>query len=82
MSDLTRRDTLQILAGIPLLAAGLSPQTVVRGVEAARRARGSGSPYTPVFFTAHEYQTVVVLVDYIIPRDGRSGSFCSFPVSR
>lgn len=74
MSDLTRRDTLQILAGIPLLAAGLSPQTVVRGVEAARRARGSGSPYTPVFFTAHEYQTVVVLVDYIIPRDGRSGS--------
>jgi gluconate 2-dehydrogenase gamma chain len=74
MSDLTRRDTLQILAGIPLLAAGLSPQTVVRGVEAARRARESGTAYTPVFFTAHEYQTVVVLVDYIIPRDGRSGS--------
>ena len=74
MSDLTRRDTLQILAGIPLLAAGLSPQTVVRGVEAARRARQSGNPYTPVFFTTHEYQTVVVLVDIIIPRDDRSGS--------
>jgi gluconate 2-dehydrogenase gamma chain len=70
----TRRETIQILAGIPLLAAGLSPQTVVRGVEAARRARDAGSPYTPVFFTPHEYQTVVVLVDYIIPRDGRSGS--------
>jgi gluconate 2-dehydrogenase gamma chain len=74
MPDVTRRETIQILAGIPLLAAGLSPQTVVRGVEAARRARDAGSPYTPVFFTPHEYQTVVVLVDYIIPRDGRSGS--------
>jgi len=74
MSDLTRRESLRILAGIPLLAAGLSPQTVVRGVQAARRARESGSPYTPVFFTAHEYQTVVVLVDLIIPRDERSGS--------
>ncbi len=43
-------------------------------MEAARRARESGNPYTPVFFTAHEYQTVVVLVDFIIPRDERSGS--------
>lgn len=74
MSDLTRRESLQVLAGIPLLAAGLSPQTIVRGVEASRRARESGSPYTPVFFTAHEYQTVVVLVDLVIPRDDRSGS--------
>jgi gluconate 2-dehydrogenase gamma chain len=74
MPDVTRRETIQILAGIPLLAAGLSPQAVVRGVEAARRARQTGSPYTPVFFTAHEYQTVVVLVDIVIPRDERSGS--------
>jgi hypothetical protein len=74
MSDVTRRDTLQILAGIPLLAAGLSPRTIVRGVEASRRARESGSPYTPVFFTRHEYETVVVLADLIIPRDDRSGS--------
>jgi gluconate 2-dehydrogenase gamma chain len=74
MTDVTRRETIQILAGIPLLAAGLSPQAVVRGVEAARRARESGAPYTPVFFTAHEYQTVVVLADIIIPRDERSGS--------
>lgn len=74
MSDLTRRESLQVLAGIPLLAAGLSPQTIVRGVEASRRARESGSPYTPVFFTGHEYQTVVVLVDLVIPRDDRSGS--------
>ena len=74
MPDVTRRDTLQILAGIPLLAAGLSPRTVVRAVESARRAREAGAGYTPVFFTAHEYQTVVILVDIIIPRDERSGS--------
>ncbi|HEY5218885.1 MAG TPA: gluconate 2-dehydrogenase subunit 3 family protein, partial [Gemmatimonadaceae bacterium] len=28
----------------------------------------------PLFFTAHEWRTVRMLVDYIIPRDDRSGS--------
>ena len=45
----------------------------------AGRARGSrpagaATPFTPKFFTAHEYETVRLLVDLIIPRDERSGS--------
>ena len=31
-------------------------------------------PFTPKFFTAHEWRTVRLLADYIIPRDERSGS--------
>jgi hypothetical protein len=39
------------------------------GAKAARPAA-----FTPKFFTAHEYATVRVLVDLIIPKDERSGS--------
>ncbi len=39
------------------------------------RNQGRGGPqFEPRFFTAHEYQTVRILVDLIIPRDERSGS--------
>ena len=34
----------------------------------------SAAPYKPLFFTAHEWNTVRVLADIIIPRDERSGS--------
>ena len=39
-----------------------------------QRRRGAGAAFKPKFFTAHEYATVGVLVDLIIPRDERSGS--------
>jgi hypothetical protein len=42
--------------------------------ESAVLAEMQGAQFAPKFFTAHEYQTVRVLVDYIIPRDERSGS--------
>jgi gluconate 2-dehydrogenase gamma chain len=43
--------------------------------QAARQtARKTGTPFKPTFFTAHEYATVVILVDLIIPKDERSGS--------
>jgi len=35
---------------------------------------GAAPPFTPKFFTAHEWETVRALVDEIIPRDERSGS--------
>src|SRR5205807_1712176 len=44
--------------------------------EAAARARealGRGAPYEPKHFTAHEWDTVRLLVDLIIPKDDRSG---------
>jgi gluconate 2-dehydrogenase gamma chain len=67
--DLTRREMLGWLALVPLA----SP---LAAAESARRAliALSGSPYVPKFFTAHEWRTVRVLVDDIIPRDERSGS--------
>lgn len=70
--QVSRRDAVRLLAGIPLLAAGLSPRSVVRGTAAARSALAATS-FAPAFFTAHEYATVRVLVDLIIPKDDRSG---------
>src|SRR3984957_8834440 len=64
MSDLTRREMLAWMALVPLAS-----------IEAAHRAvEGMTAPYTPKFFTPHEWRTVRVLVDDIIPRDKRSGS--------
>jgi gluconate 2-dehydrogenase gamma chain len=64
MSDVSRREVLAWLATLPLAQATL----------AAERALALGAPYVPRFFTAHEWRTVRVLADYIIPRDDRSGS--------
>ena len=41
---------------------------------AQAQAAAKASAFKPKFFTAHEYATVAVLVDLIIPRDERSGS--------
>jgi hypothetical protein len=43
-------------------------------VAASRAALSTTSVYYPVFFTAHEWETVRLLVDIIIPRDEHSGS--------
>ena len=74
MSDLNRREALQVLGGIPLVAAGLSPASVLRAAESVREARASGAAFTPKFFTPHELATASLLADLIIPRDERSGS--------
>jgi hypothetical protein len=37
-------------------------------------AQKTATPFRPKFFTRHEYATVLVLVDLIIPKDERSGS--------
>ncbi len=74
MSDLNRREALQVLGGIPLVAAGLSPESVRRAALAARDVRASGADFTPKFFTPHELATASLLADLIIPRDERSGS--------
>jgi gluconate 2-dehydrogenase gamma chain len=79
MSEISRREAMRALAGIPLMAAGLSPGDVARATAAAQSAltalSASSAPFdfTPAFFTSHEYATVRVLVELVIPRDGRSG---------
>ena len=42
--------------------------------QAAAKKVTTAAPFKPKFFTAHEYATVRVLVDLIIPKDERSGS--------
>ena len=69
--DLTRRDALIILGTAPVAAALGGQQTKqapAQPVAAAAQAAG------PKFFNQHEWKTVHVLADYIIPKDDRSGS--------
>ena len=79
--QLSRRGALKAMAAaaaVPVLGTFEgSEEHLLRAREAAESAviaEMQGAPYTPKFFTRHEYQTVRVLVDYIIPRDERSGS--------
>lgn len=66
---LSRREALALLASAPIASA-----FACSGVDAARAQRAIGGDYRPTFFTAHEYETVTLLVDIIIPRDERSAS--------
>src|SRR5467141_138783 len=70
-----RRDAVQLLAVAPLTAAfRWTPQSVREASARAREALARGTPYEPKQFTTHEWETVRVLVDLIIPKDERSGS--------
>ena len=76
-SHLDRRDLLRLLASAPLAGLTWTPSEASAAVglaEGARQAAALGTAYTPKFFTTHEWNTVRVLVDLIIPRDERSGS--------
>ena len=74
-SGVTRREALGYLAALPLVGAiEFSPPAVQRALQAAERAQAGEAPAAPKFFTAHEWRTVRVLVDYVIPRDAKSGS--------
>lgn len=74
MSDMNRRDVLKALSMAPLAASiGVAPAHLER-VARKMEALETGATAAPTFFTAHEWSTVRLLVDYIIPRDARSGS--------
>jgi hypothetical protein len=78
---LSRREAIGLLAAIPLAAtpvAALGAPAMERAARAAADAladeAATGAPYVPKFFTAHEWRTVRLLADLVIPRDERSGS--------
>jgi hypothetical protein len=73
-----RRDFVKALAAAPLAAFAWSREDIERAAENV--ARLSEQRYAPVFFTAQEWRTVNVLVDDIIPADGRSGAATSAKV--
>jgi hypothetical protein len=77
--NLDRRALLKLLSSVPVAAGFAFTEAEARQAhhlaEAAREAsRQAGTPFTPQFFTDHEYQTVRLLCDLIIPADDRSGS--------
>jgi hypothetical protein len=66
---------VHLLAVAPLAAAfQWAPESVRQAALQARAAIKRGSPYEPKIFTSHEWETVRMLVDLIIPKDDRSGS--------
>lgn len=71
-AGMDRRDALKALALLPFAAAwDFSTPQIAR---ASKAFEASTVAYAPAFFTPAEWQTVRMLVDYIIPRDSRSGS--------
>src|SRR5712691_3597524 len=75
--EVGRRGILKLFGSVPL-AAGFA-LTGAQAQAAHQHAReeakaGKAGPYTPKFFMPHEWETVRVLVDIVIPRDERSGS--------
>ena len=80
MSGMDRRDALKALASAPVAAAAVTwteadVEAAHHAADQARQAaRQANVKYTPKFFKAHEWATVIALVDLIIPKDERSGS--------
>lgn len=79
-ADVSRREAIKSFALLGIATAlDVTPahlERAVAGVAAiGSPVTGHGSQqFVPRFFTRHEWQTVRVLVDYVIPRDARSGS--------
>jgi len=74
---LKRRDMLKVLGAVPaaaLLPAGAAAEMPMPHTTAMSAAPGAAASYEPKTLSAHEYKTVVVLSDIIIPADERSGS--------
>jgi gluconate 2-dehydrogenase gamma chain len=79
MSDIDRRTLLKLISSAPVAAGftwtDVEAQEAHQHAQSARTAeQGSRAAFKPKFFTAHEYATVRLLVDLIIPKDERSGS--------
>lgn len=68
----SRRNALKVLGTVPVAAALGAPQAAFAA--AVLPGFDAQAPAAPKFFTAHEWATVRMLVDYIIPRDEHSGS--------
>ena len=82
-AGITRRDIVKLLGLAPIAATlewtGVDIDRAARRVAAlaapsAESLSSARSAGVPQFFTPSEWETVRVLVDYVIPKDARSGS--------
>ena len=77
LNPVNRRTVLKMLSAGPIAALAIT-ETEARQAHhqvqtAKQAAQKTGTAFKPKFFTAHEYETVRLLVDLIIPADDRSG---------
>ena len=70
-----RREAVELLAVAPFVGRlPLPPDAAAQGARFVRELLATpAQTYTPQFFSPHEWQTVRVLVDLVIPKDARSG---------
>ena len=74
--SVSRREMVATMAAtagafaIPVPARAIAAGQVVSAAHVAR----PGAAYTPKVYGAHEWATVVMLVDYVIPKDASSGA--------
>lgn len=79
-SQIKRRDMLKVLGAAPAAAlvtirsAQAETMQAMPGMHAATQAAPATGPYKLQYLTGHEYKTVTVLSDWIIPADEKSGS--------
>ena len=78
MTDIGRRGILKMLGTVPVAGLALSPAEALQAHEQAQKevaaSAKKGLAFAPKFFTAHEWATVRLLADIVIPKDERSGS--------
>jgi gluconate 2-dehydrogenase subunit 3-like protein len=79
VKNIKRRTLLQMMTAAPLAAAFTwTDAEAAQAHQHAQTARAAAAktkaPYKPAFFNKHEWATVTMLVDIIIPKDERSGS--------
>ena len=73
--DITRREAIEMI-GLTALTTAFkwTPHDVAQARKFVRSVAKTATPYAPSFFTAHEWETVRMLSDLVIPKDDRSGS--------
>jgi hypothetical protein len=75
---MTRREVVGVLAAtagaflVPVPAQAIEAGRIVSRVSLASVA--TGAAYEPKIYSPHEWATVQMLVDYVIPKDAKSGS--------
>ncbi len=77
-TSVSRRGLLQIIGAVPAAAALATEQAEAQTHDhmhmAAQAESAASGPYKRQTFDDHQWETVCVLSDLIIPADGRSGS--------
>jgi hypothetical protein len=73
-----RRDFIKFMAAAPMAHLAVTAldleEAAVETHATLEKLAERGQQYQPKVFSAHEWRTVRVLVDIVIPRDARSGS--------